>query len=246
MDSRTKKTNVLLLCLAIFSTAYAQSIFVSFGPVFTSTKQVVPIVNGKKYYSNTDYMFAISYEHFLNNHISLMGSFCKFDGYTFIFFEKGGFISYGNEIGGTGFTGVKVSRSDIGITYRLTNVKKRFYLSPFVAMGMQISRKTGVEIYSTLISINGPNYFELEPISADPFNTIQVVPSLGFRTGFVLWKRFDIGLSFQGVYAFKPYQRMYLKYQYKGVVQPTGEFEATGTGLFVTLGVGYRFAKFIK
>ena len=42
------------------------------------------------------------------------------------------------------------------------------------------------------------------------------------------------------------FANLYLKYQYKGVVQPMAEYETTGTGLFVTLGVGYRFAKWIK
>ena len=103
-----------------------------------------------------------------------------------------------------------------------------------------------VEIYSESLPINGPNYFELEPISADPRNTMQIVPSLGLHTGFVFWKRLDIGLSFQGVYGYKPYQKMYFKYQYKGISQPSAEYEATGTGLFVTFGIGYRFAKWIK
>ena len=40
------------------------------------------------------------------------------------------------------------------------------------------------------------NVFELEPMSAEPMNTTQIVPSLGFRTGFVFWKRLDVGLAF--------------------------------------------------
>ncbi len=242
-----KRILLIFGCLSIVCIARSQAVMISFGPTYNTTKQIVPIVNGQKGDANTDYMFSISYEHFFaKKPLSLFASFSKFDGYTFIFFEKGGFISYGNEIGGTGFSGVNVNRIDAGITYRIINKKRKFYLSPFVATGVQISKKTGFEIYSELIPINGPNYFELEPISADPRNTTQIVPSLGFRTGFVFWKRLDIGLAFQGVYAFKPYQKMYLKYQYKGIVQPTAEYEATGTGLFVTLGVGYRFAKLIK
>lgn len=103
--------------------------------------------------------------------------------------------------------------------------------------------KTDIEFWNNGEPVNGPNYFELEPMSAEPMNTTQIVPSIGFRTGFVFWKRLDIGLGIQGVYAFKPYQKMYLKYQYKGVVQPMAEYESTGTGLFVTFGIGYRFAK---
>jgi len=247
MSSIFKKTISVLGFLSIVGVGYCQELMMSFGPTFTTTEQIIPIVNGGMGDTNTDYMFSISYEHFfIKKPFSLFASFVRFDGYTFMFFDEGGFISYGNEIVGIGFSGVKVNRFDMGINYRLINRKKKFYLSPFIAMGVQISRKTGVEIYSELTPVNGPNYFELEPISADPRNTTQIVPSLGFRTGFIFWKRLNVGLCFQGVYAYKAYQKMYLKYEYKGVEQPTAEYEATGTGLFVTLGVGYRFAKLIK
>jgi len=142
--------------------------------------------------------------------------------------------------------GVDIHRFDLGYSYLLTKKNKKFYFKPSVSAGLQLSRKTGVEFWRDGLPINGPSYFELEPMEAIPMNTTQIVPSLGFRTGFVFWKRLDIGLGVQGVYAFKPYQKMYLKYQYKGVVQPMAEYESTGTGLFVTLGVGYRFAKWIK
>ena len=228
---------------------FCQSISASFGPVFTKTNAVVAIVNGKEDFSNTAYMFSFSYEYFFKEKpYSIIASYAKYDGCTFILFEKGGFIPPdGVPVDATGFcAGVDINRFDLGVTYNIIKNNKKFYLKPFLTTGIQISTKTGWEIYSDLVKINGPNYFELEPISADPRNTTQIVPSLGFRTGFVFWKRLDIGLSFQGVYAYNPYQKMYLKYQYKGVVQPTAEYESTGTGLFVTFGVGYRFINLIK
>jgi hypothetical protein len=83
-------------------------------------------------------------------------------------------------------------------------------------------------------------------VTAESRNTDQIVPVLGLSTGFVFWKRIDIGLFIQGVYAFKPYQKMTIKYQYKGEVQPTAIYESTGTGLFFGLSLGYRFARLIK
>jgi hypothetical protein len=247
MASIFKKIILVFGFLSIVGVGYCQELMMSYGPVFTTTDQIIPIVNGGKGDANTDYLFSMSYEHFfVRRPFSLFASFGRFDGYTFMFFEEGGFISYGNEIVGTVFSGVKVNRFDTGVIYNLFNRKKFFYLSPFVAMGVQISRKTGVEIYNDLTPVNGPNYFELEPMSAVPMNTTQIVPSAGFRTGLVFWKRLDIGLGIQGVYAYKPYQKMYLKYAYKGVEQPMAEYESTGTGLFVTVGVGYRFVKLMK
>lgn len=229
------------------ATGSGQSLQVSFGPAFTRTRAVTPVVNGKSDFSNTDYVFTFSYEHFFKKPaICVFGAFTRFDGYTFILFEPGGFVYYGNEIGGTGFSGVTVSRFDAGVGYPLVSGKRKFFFSPFVAGGLQVSKKTGVEIYSELLPVSGPNYVELEPISADPRPSTQLTPSLGFRTGFVFWKRLTIGLTMQGVLGFKPYQKMYLVYEYKGVEQPVAEYEADGTGLFATFGIGYRFAKWIK
>ena len=123
-------------------------------------------------------------------------------------------------------------------------MKRKFYFAPNLSCGLQHSKPNGADIYP--FEISGPHIVETEPTTAETFKTFQIVPSIGFRTGFVFWKRLDIGLSFQGVLGYKPYQKMYLAYEYKGVPQKTGEFEANGTGLFVTLGIGYRFAKLIQ
>lgn len=237
-----------LMAMILSNNIYSQSINAAFGPIFTKTDAIVPVVNGKEDFSNTDYFFSFSYEHFLkNSRYSLFTSYSKYDGCTFIYFEPGGWVAGGGDALARGFcAGVKLYRFDLGLSYLLTNRNKKFYYKPFIAVGLQRSKKTGVEFWRDGLPINGPNYFELEPMSAEPMNTTQIVPSLGFRTGFLFWKRIDIGLGVQGVYAFKPYQKMYLKYQYKGTAQPMAEYESTGTGLFVTFGIGYRFAKLIK
>lgn len=239
---------ILLTFSATVGHANAQSITVSLAQVYTHTNAVVPVVNGGDDFENTSRTFAISYEHYFRNSMySLLASFIKYDGCTFIYFEPGGWVAGGGDALARGFcSGIDLHRFDLGLSYLLTRKNKKFYFKPFISAGLQLSRKTGVEFWRDGLPINGPNYFELEPMEAIPMNTTQIVPSLGFRTGFVFWKRLDLGLGVQGVYAFRPYQKMYLKYQYKGIPQPMAEYESTGTGLFVTLGIGYRFAKLIK
>jgi len=243
-----KNIFTFFLIIAASNQAHAQSITASFVQVYTHTDAKVPVVNGGDNFENTSTTTMVTYEHFLkNSKYSLHTSYSKYDGCTLVYFEPGGWIAGGGYALALGFCGgIKLHRFDLGISYLLTQKNKRFYFKPFVGAGLQRSKKTGWEFWREGLPINGPSYFELEPMSAEPMNTTQIVPSLGFRTGFVFWKRLDIGLGVQGVYAFKPYQKMYLKYQYKGEVQPMAEYESTGTGLFVTLGVGYRFAKLIK
>ncbi|MDV7401201.1 hypothetical protein RZS08_57825, partial [Arthrospira platensis SPKY1] len=100
-----------------------------------------------------------------------------------------------------------------------------------------------VEFYSNLFKAEGPEYFELEPIRIEKLNTTQLVPSLGLKTGILLWKQIELGLSVQGVLGFKSYQNMYFKYYYKGVTQETAIFQGKGTGLYTALNIGYRFVK---
>lgn len=227
----------------------AQSLMASYLRIFSKENAVVPLKNAGSGPDATNNSFSFSYEQFFRHKkYSIIASYLKFDGCTVMYFEKGGWLAGGGVALAKGFCGgVDLHRLDLGVAYLLTRGKKKFYFKPFIGAGLQLSRKTGAEFWRIDgLPINGPNYFELEPMDAKAMNTAQVVPSLGFRTGFLFWKRLDIGLGFQGVYAFKPYQKLYLKYQYKGVVQPTAEYESTGTGLFVTLGIGYRFAKLIK
>lgn len=223
----------------------AQAVHVSFGPQYNHTRQAVRMVHSKDWFFNSDYTFMFTYEHFLRNKsISLFGSYYQFKGVSWIKFKEGEVLARdGFPITAVGFSGVNISRYDIGLNYNLLPGKNKFYFKPLFSLGFQISKPTGVEIYNTLEPINGPDYFELEPITAESLNTSQLTPTLGFRTGFVFWKRLDLGLSVHGTYGFKAYQRKFFKYSYRGVPQETAIFEDTGTGMVVALGVGFRFVK---
>jgi hypothetical protein len=241
-----RKIITFFVFLSTINSINSQIITASVMNIYHTNIAVVPVINAGKGPELTNRSFSFSYEQCLKNkRYSVILSYARFDGCTSIDFEPGGWVTTGGTISAIGFcSGLKVHRLDIGVLYNLFKKNKKFYLKPCAILGVQKSNKTAWEFWPE--SINGPNYFELEPMSAEAMNTTQIVPSIGVRTGFVFWKRLDVGLGFQGVYGFKPYQKMYLKYQYKGVVQPTAEYESTGTGLFVTLGIGYRFARWIK
>ncbi len=224
--------------------ANSQALKFSFTQVWTTTDRIVPLVNGPRVYDNTDYTTTISYEHFLKQQpISIFASYFEYAGSTIMLYERGAVILNPGAVIvlGGGFSGVNIHRLDVGATYDFMKRRRKFYLQAVLGLGLQVSKVTGVEIYNTLAPINGPYYVESEPVSAESYNTTQIVPFAGVRTGFVFWKRLDIGLSFQGVYANKYFQKQFLKYSYKGVPQKTAEYGATGTGIFVSLGIGYRF-----
>jgi hypothetical protein len=86
-----------------------------------------------------------------------------------------------------------------------------------------------------------PDYFQLAPIVAEAYNTAQVVPIVGFKTGVVIRRRIEVGLNVQGVYGFKSCQDMLFDYSYKVKAQETAVFESKGTGVFAAFSIGYRF-----
>ena len=80
-------------------------------------------------------------------------------------------------------------------------------------------------------------------MKTEVLKVFQVAPTAGIKIAFLCWQRLELGFNIQGIYAFKPYQRMYFTYSYKGEPKGTAIFEATGTGLFVSTGVGFRIVK---
>lgn len=176
--------------------------------------------------------------------MSILGSYSKFDGFTYIKYQKGGVRDpFGNPVLSDGYNGVDVYRFDIEFAYRLTN-KKRYFFKPFGGLGIQSSKWNGFDLL--YVPVNGPDYIETEPTIAKTYGRTQIVPTLGMKTGWVFWKRLELNFTVKGVYGFIPYQRLTLKYQYKGEVQPDAVYVSDGTGWFFNVGIGYRFAKLIK
>ncbi|MBK8622838.1 MAG: hypothetical protein IPN79_14055 [Saprospiraceae bacterium] len=232
-------------CIVFFcNIVSSQSISIGYGPIFTHTNQKVKMVNSEEDFQNTDYQFLINYEHFIkNSKFSILGSYSSFDGHTWIKFREGSVIAPdGYPTLGVGYSGVDINRIDLGMSYNLFQNHGKIFFKSFFTIGIQISKSDGSE-YGAFERQNGPEYIELEPISAQTFNNSQIIPSIGFKTGIVLWKRIELGLTVQGVLGFKSYQNMYFKYSYKGVPQETAVFEANGTGIYTALSIGYRIVK---
>jgi hypothetical protein len=222
----------------------SQIISIGSGPIFTHTNQKVKMVNSKEDFQNTGYQFCLAFEYFLkNDYLSLIGSYTKFNGSTWIKFREGSVVaSDGFPTLGVGYSGVVIHRLNLAMTYNLFNVRNRFFVKPIISIGLQNSNPDGSE-YGAFERQNGPEYFELEPITAETFKTTQFVPSVGIRTGVLLWGFLEFGLEIMGALGSKSYQNMNFKYMYKGNPQETAVFEAKGTGIFTTFSIGYKFGK---
>ncbi|MBK9632322.1 MAG: hypothetical protein IPO62_14890 [Saprospiraceae bacterium] len=222
---------------------FAQSLSIGAGPIFTLTKQEVKLVKGKSNFENTGFSKNLSYEHLLNlkNSYALFTA-AFFKGESWIKFKEGSVSSFD----GLGFRGTDIQRFSIGFGFAPFGIEKSYYLKSFLTIGCQFSKTLGHEFFGSQGQIQGPDYFEIEPVTAEAYNTFQLFPSLGIKTGLLIYKIIDIGITIQGVYGFKPYQKIYFKYNYKGIPQETAIFASDGTGLFIDLGIGINFVNLIK
>jgi hypothetical protein len=165
----------------------------------------------------------------------------QFEGITNIRFSTGTVIDVdGLGIDAIGYNGVANRKLDLGIKYKAINWKSIFLIKLNSGIGFQKSKKNGSDFYSGLFKINGPDYFETMPIYAEAKSSFQLIPTLGIELSFIAFKKIEFSIHTQGFYGFVPYQSMYFNYTYKGLSQNKAVFDASGTGIYFGVGLGYK------
>lgn len=172
---------IIFLCINI-QDGHAQTLGVGFCAVFTHTRQKVRMIHSKDDFQNTSYTISFNYEqYFLNTRKSIQTSYMKYPGYTFIKFREGSVIaSDGFPVVGDGFSGVDIHKLDLCYSYNLIHIK-RFLLKPSIGLSLQKSVRNHSTFWNDLYKINGPEYFETDPIRVESLNTFQVLPPLGLK-----------------------------------------------------------------
>jgi hypothetical protein len=240
---------ILFFCAMLFyGPSFGQAVYLSSAQVYSYSNAISPVKNMNGKLLNTETTITFGYEHFLKKkRLSVFANFIRYNACTFVHFEPGGVVAGGGEILAKGFCGgTIIKKIDSGVSFSPIRPRKRFFFRPSIGVGLQWTKNTGVEYWGDGLPINGPSYFELEPMRSETIKSTQIVPNIGLRTGFLFWNRFDVSIGVNACYAFFPIQKLHLKYEYKGDRQPDAEYETTGTGMFTTLSVGYRFAKLIQ
>lgn len=235
-------SSIFLLCLNIQNIP-AQTLGVGFCAVFTHTRQKIRMVHSKDHFENTTYSYTLSYEQILGNKSSLQLSYIDYPAYIWIRFPEGSVIGNDQQKTlGIGFIGARVSKFVTSYSFNIVPHSSKSYFKLLLGLTHQFT-KPNEWVYYDPEPPNGPDYAQTAPMRTEAFKTFQVLPSFGIKTGFVFWKRLELGLDIQGAYDFKPFQRMYFTYSYKGVPQETAVFETTGTGIFSSINLGYRLVK---
>lgn len=192
---------------------------------------VSPIINqGKKWLNNPQYI-GLKYDHWLlDKKLLLSGFFYRFDGNTgFEVTEP--FFGYGS-------TRTVIYRYGSLIGWNLLTGNSSFTITPTAAIIFQNAVGTAPSgpngpIDQDYLPFEGTRYTEVLPGA-------QIVIGPGIDLGWNPFWRILLNFKFYYAFAFKPYQRYIVEYSYNGIPQPDGVWESRGTGMFLSVGLGFR------
>lgn len=224
----------------------AQTVFVSYGTIFTKSKAESPTINAKEDFSNSSFPFQFGLGYLIpKSKLSIQADYFRYTGFSNMLFDQDYMPNFPYFIvNGYGFKGSTIRRADFELKYMLTKANKAFFLNPGLGFGIQKSVSNGFELFYT--PVLGPDYVETAPMAAEVYHTTQIITVGSMDIGVRFFKRIELGLYAQAALGHKPYQRQNFKYTYKGIPQPDAVYIADGTSVYVALKLGYRFAKLIK
>ncbi len=228
---------IKLSALIIFCVFYSKQIiaqYLSIHPIGEAkyySKTISPILNQDGRFADNRQYIGIKYDHWSMNKRLLIGVFYfKFRGSTgFQVIEP--YFGYGN-------INTTLNRFGAFAGWNLLSSKSNFTISPFATIIFQNAFTTSPSgevgpIDPIYLPYQGTRYIEA-------LGGNQIVLGPGFDIGWnPFWKIF-INIKMHYAFAFKPYQRYIVEYSYNGVQQPDGVWETDGTGMFYSLGLGFR------
>lgn len=229
-----KAISVTILIITLKVSCIAQTFSFGLGPVHTYTNQTKPLVNGvnRLHYAYIQKRFGCSSILFKSLDFNIAIS--NYDILTLMPLS-----SYG----GQGFTGARITRFDVGLSYNLLKSSNHVYVKPSFSVGHQYARKLG-DLWAEQFRVYGPDYYQTKlPISEGKSN-FQLVPVIGINIGIKFLKRIEAGILIQGIYGYRTFQSFEFYYYYKDspAIERTARFESRGTGINSALYLGVNIA----
>jgi hypothetical protein len=226
-----------LIVITIFFIVYSINIkaqYFSIHPIgeakfYSST--VSPILHQEGRYPDNAQYIGLKYDQWaMNKKLLIGGFFFRFNGSAgFLVSEP--YFGYGN-------VSTTIYRFGGFAGWNLLASKSRFTMTPFVTL---IFQNASIKSPSREIGPIDPLYL---PFEGTRFTEVlggnQIVLGPGFDVSWNPFWKILINIKMCYSFAFKPYQRYIVEYTYNGVPQPDGVWESDGTGMFYSLGLGFR------
>lgn len=234
MKNIIKVFSVTIVIIVIRTSCKAQTISFGIGPVHTYTNQTKPLIKGINYlyYSYVQKWFGFHSN--IYRTIDLNIALANYDILTRMPVDK--YI-------GKGFTGARITRLDVGLSYNILKSTNRAYIKPSFVIGHQYARKIA-DLWSEQFRVFGPDYYQTKlPVSEGKSN-FQLVPVVGINIGIKFLKRIEAGILIQGIYGYRTFQSFEFYYYHKDspAIERTARFESRGTGINSALYLGVNIA----
>ncbi|MBK9982491.1 MAG: hypothetical protein IPP15_08710 [Saprospiraceae bacterium] len=206
-----------------------QVLSLGYGQMFHNSKTIVPVVNQYEETANEEY-YSLDLTLFEIDRCLLGAELSSYKGW----------VDFNAEVGlGFGSSLTRLLRLSPYLGYILKpNHKFRFI--PYFKVIIEQSFITGLEKgYSHVTDIDRPNGHK-GTIFVEPIKRLQLAPGAGLMLSWnPVGKMYLIGNIYY-TYGYRPFQKYYFEYSYQGVEQPTAEWHANGTGVFTSIGIGFK------
>ena len=122
----------------------------------------------------------------------------------------------------------------------IINPDRKFRFIPYFKVIIEQSFITGLSSSKSIVTEIDEPFGYKGTIYIEPIKRIQYAPGLGLMLSWNPISRIYLVGNIYYTYGYRPFQKYYFEYSYQGVEQPTAEWHANGTGVFTSIGLGWK------
>ena len=201
------------------------------GQMFYNSKTIVPVVNQFESRSNDEY-------HSLNltiieiDRYMIGTAFSTYQGWV-------DFNANAETWRGFGSSRKRLWRLSPYLGY-IISPDRKFRFIPYIKVIIEKSVITGLNSSKSQVAEIDEPFGYQGSIFVEPIKRIQLAPGAGLLLHWNTFGRLYLIGNIYYTYGYRPFQKYYFEYSYQGVEQPTAEWHANGTGVFTSIGIGYK------
>jgi len=208
-----------------------QVLSLGYGQMFYNSKTIVPVVNQFENNSNEQY-YSLDFT-FLEIDRCLLGiELASYEGWV-------DFNASAETWVGFGASQTTLFRLSPYLGY-IIKPNQKFRFIPYFKVIIEQSVITGLSSGINRVAEVDEAFGYQGIIYVEPIQRFQFAPGAGLILSWNPIGRIYLLGNIYYTYGYRPFQKYYFEYSYQGVEQPTAEWHANGTGVFTSIGLGWK------
>ena len=221
----------IILLNVLLVPCFGQVLSLGIGQMFYNSKTIVPVVNQYESSNNKPY-YSLDLT-IIDNNRSLIGvELASYKGWV-------DFNASAETWEGFGSSRTTLFRFSPYLGY-IINPDRKFRFIPYFKVIIEQSFITGLSSGKSIVTEIDEPFGYKGTIYIEPIQRIQFAPGVGLMLSWNPIGRLYLLGNIYYTYGYRPFQKYYFEYSYQGVEQPTAEWHANGTGVFATIGLGWK------